>query len=86
MEVRYSSWASACMDYFTGVVQDEAGDIAWFRNGTFHREDGPAVIYKYLQSPKEWWWEGQQMAAMELFDKLSDEQKGKVIWELNEWK
>ena len=31
---------------FTGVIRDKEGDIAYFKDGRWHREDGPALIYK----------------------------------------
>ena len=32
-------------DDFTGGIKNAVGDIAYFKNGEWHREDGPARIY-----------------------------------------
>jgi hypothetical protein len=41
---------------FTGIVKWGNGDISHYKNGLYHREDGPARIFPdfYL----EWWNEG----------------------------
>lgn len=31
---------------FTGIIQDGDGDIAYFENGKWHREDGPALHWQ----------------------------------------
>jgi len=31
---------------FSGVILDSFENIAFYQNGNFHREDGPAVIFK----------------------------------------
>ena len=31
---------------FTGVVRDVLGDLTYFKDGKWHRDDGPAVIFK----------------------------------------
>jgi len=31
---------------FTGVVKDTFNDIAYYLNGKYHREDGPAIEYR----------------------------------------
>ena len=33
------------MEYFTGIVKNKDGDIAYFLNGYIHRVDGPAIKY-----------------------------------------
>lgn len=30
---------------FTGIIRDKEGDIAYFKDGRWHREDGPALIH-----------------------------------------
>lgn len=39
-----------------------------------------------LFEKKSWYVDGRQSTAMEVFDTLSDEDRFKAIWELNEWK
>ena len=31
---------------YTGIIEWDDGDKIWLKNGIYHREDGPAVIYK----------------------------------------
>ena len=45
------------MKIFTGVVKDEKNTIAYYLNGNFHREDGPAVIYD--NSYQAWYLNGK---------------------------
>lgn len=35
---------------FTGIVKDPKNKRAWFKNGQYHREDGPAIISENIQS------------------------------------
>jgi len=32
--------------------------VCWYKNGRFHREDGPAI--EYSSGGKEWWFHGKQ--------------------------
>ena len=52
-----------CFDFknkqtFTGVVKEKCGDIAYYLNGEYHREDGPAI--EYANGTKEWFLNGKQ--------------------------
>ncbi len=42
---------------YTGIIEWADGDKEWYRNGEYHREDGPAII-RASQS-KEWWLDGK---------------------------
>jgi len=42
---------------FSGCLIDKHGDSAWYKNGKWHREDGPALEYKY--GTKSWCFEGK---------------------------
>ena len=44
------------METFTGVVKDKDGNIVYYLNGTWHREDGPAAEWS---KAKEWWLNGE---------------------------
>lgn len=42
------------------VVTDKYGTEKWYNEkNELHREDGPAVIYKYKEDRKEWWINGK---------------------------
>ena len=60
------------------------GGQEWYQNGVKHRIDGPATLW--VDGSREWWYHGVQMTAGELFEKLTDEEKEKVLWKLDEWK
>jgi hypothetical protein len=45
-------------DNFTGIAEKEDGSRGWFKNGKFHREDGPA--YERADEIKEWWIKGKR--------------------------
>ena len=42
---------------FTEVVKDKDGDIVYYLNGEYHREDGPAI--ELHNGGKEWWLNGK---------------------------
>ena len=42
---------------YTGVVEFENEDEVWYKNGNYHREDGPVVICK--GGYKSWWLDGK---------------------------
>ena len=42
---------------FTGVVKDRNNTIAYYLNGKFHREDGPAITF--ADGRKVWWLNGK---------------------------
>ena len=41
---------------FTGCLINKYTDIAWYKKGKWHREDGPAV--ELANGYKEWWLNG----------------------------
>jgi hypothetical protein len=43
-------------DYFTGVAEWPDGTKRWFKDGKYHREDGPAV--EYADGSKDWYKNG----------------------------
>jgi len=49
--------------YFTGYLIDKDNDIAWFKNGDFHREDGPAI--ERADGSKHWFLNGKQLTEQE---------------------
>ena len=67
-----------------------AGIHKWYKNGLLHREDGPAYISIHSGTLQiiyvEYYLNGKMVDKEEVFDQLSDEQKEKVIWNLDEWK
>ena len=42
---------------FTGVVKDEHNNIAYYIDGKYHREDGPAI--EHFNGYKEWQLDGR---------------------------
>ena len=42
---------------YTGIVEWEGGDKAWYKNGKFHRENEYAYIGN--KNYKEWWLDGK---------------------------
>ena len=45
------------MKIFTGVVKDKDNTIAYFLNGQYHREDGPAI--EWANGIKKWYLNGK---------------------------
>ena len=45
--LKIESWYDYIINHlkFTGCLIDKYNNIAWFKNGEFHREDGPAIEY-----------------------------------------
>ena len=41
----------------TGCAISDNGNVLWFKEGYFHREDGPAI--ERINGDKEWWKDGQ---------------------------
>ena len=40
-------------DNFTGIIKHQNGTKEWFKEGKFHREDGPAC--EYVSGRKGWY-------------------------------
>ncbi len=81
------------MHWYSGGKIKEKPDLEfWFRDGLFHRADGPAVISHYCETTgfgaktqNRWYWYGKEMTPMELFERLSEEEKEKAVWNLDQW-
>jgi hypothetical protein len=56
------------------------GDKHWYLNGQRHRLDGPAV--EYPNGYKAWYLNGINYSQEEWFERLSEEDKLKAIWNL----
>ena len=60
-----------------------------FKEGKLHNDKGPAVIkYDDNDGVYLYWWylNGIEVSPMDVFDLLSDEEKEKAIWDLDDWK
>ncbi len=42
--IKVKNWREIPNDY-TGIIESISGDFYWFKNGKWHREDGPAKIW-----------------------------------------
>lgn len=70
---------------FTGIAILPEGTKVWIENGQVHREDGPAI--EYYTGDKGWYLNGNIfLSKEEFFDALSDKQKDKIIWNLDQWR
>ncbi len=80
--------------FFTGVVEvfyrDEIKRREWLFEGKLHRLLGPALEYSDFVGYKDrivcWWYLGSVIQPEILFEKLSDEQKEKALWNFDQWK
>ena len=54
---------------FTGILINEVHTKCWYKNGQFHREDGPALVYD--DGYKEYWLNDELIAN---YVDCSDEQ------------
>lgn len=67
------------------VVDFEEGTVIFVEMiNQLHRADGPAIIHP--DGRKEWFYHGRKTTPQDLFDQLTNEEKEKVIWHLDEWK
>jgi hypothetical protein len=62
------------------AVELKNGGKYWFFNGQRHRIDGPAI--EHFNGDKSWFLNGFNYPQEEWFEKLSDEDKLKAIWNL----
>ncbi len=69
--IKVNHWADVLID-FTGIVEWENEVRIWLKNGSRHREDGPAYIG--LSGYKQWWLNGIFIWASNL-DKLDLKKK-----------
>lgn len=79
----YTGWIKV----FDLDKQNNEEVVLWLEhrvNGKLHCENGPAVIY--YDGQKEWYLNDEEVSAMEVFEKMSDEDKEQALWELDEWK
>jgi hypothetical protein len=60
------------------------GDKYWYLNGLRHRSDGPAIECHHDDGSwdYEWWLNGINYFQEEWFERLSDEDKERAIWNL----
>lgn len=59
------------------------GSVSWYKEGYKHREDGPTYESSTVLT---WHLHGQPITPGELFEKMTPEQKEKVLWDLDRWK
>jgi hypothetical protein len=68
---------------FTGNVEWTNNSRAWYLNGKFHREDGPAV--EWASGDKAWFLNGEKVFYLQqnfpflLIEKLEEEKQIKVL-------
>jgi hypothetical protein len=47
---------------YTGIVVWAQGNVTYFKNGKYHRLDGPARIFHHSKThPNQYWIEGEQI-------------------------
>ena len=56
------------------------GDKAWYLDGEFHREDGPAI--EYADGSKEWWLNDKIYSFDEWLEKLNIPDDDKLFLKL----
>lgn len=52
-------------------IKENANRKAWYINGKFHREDGPAVIY--ADGSKYWYIDGIELDIGDFIDRITDQ-------------
>jgi hypothetical protein len=62
------------------AIEFADGSKAWYLNGELHRVDGPAI--EYPNGDKSWFLNDINYSQEEWFEKLSEEDKEKAIWNL----
>lgn len=65
------------------AIEWSTGATFWYYNGKRHCTIGPAVV---MGNTREWWIDGQQTTPEIVFDQMTNDQKAKVLWELDLWK
>lgn len=68
-----------------GPAYDSKEYKAWWINGYRHRSDGPAIINERVRK-NSWYLHGICVSFEEVFEQMSDADKEKAIWNLDEWK
>lgn len=64
------------------IYRDYNGELRYVATG-----GKPAELTGWLSyGGREWYLNGKPSTAQEVFDQLTDEEKEKAIWELDEWK
>ncbi len=53
--IKVKNWAEIPENY-TGIIEQENEYKVWLKDGEWHREDGPAIVYN--DGEKEWWLDG----------------------------
>ncbi len=78
--IKVNSWKEVPRNYI-GIVEYPSGSKIWYKEGDYHREDGPAV--EFLSGYKEWYLEDKEYSQIVLKDQIIlDEYEGKygLIW------
>jgi hypothetical protein len=65
---------------YTGIAEYHNGNKIWYLNGLYHRVDGPAI--EHSNGDKFWYLNGVEYSQEEWFERLSEEDKLKAIWNL----
>lgn len=68
---------------FTGIYIDKHGGEIYYRNGKYHREDGPCYIS--VSGNPCFALKGRLFYKEIWFSKLSEEQKMEALFNFNEW-
>lgn len=68
---------------YTGIAEINKYGLYWFNGGRLHRRDGAAVIR--CDGSKQYWFNGKMVSAQVVFDQLTDEEKLKAVWEMDQW-
>jgi hypothetical protein len=80
MNILKFKYTSEMPIYYTGIVEYLNGNKCWYLKGKLHRIDGPAIELK--NGDKRWYLNGIEYSQEEWFERLSEEDKLKAIWNL----
>ena len=67
---------------FTGVLQFSNGTKCWYKDGKFHREDGPAMLFKNKQRQSEYYINGVFKNTEISQLKRRKKQGRKICWQI----
>ena len=81
--IKVESWEEYIADHptFTGSLSNSGNNIAWYKNGKRHREDGPAI--ECLSGYKAWYQNGKR--HREDGPAIEWANGGDKYWWLNDW-
>jgi hypothetical protein len=80
MNIIKIKYTSEIPENYTGIVEYSNGTKVWYLNGKTHRLDGPAI--EYPSGTKYWYLNDVYYPQEEWFERLSEEDKEKAIWNL----